>query len=912
MNKKLLLAIVVIVLAGAAYWVWNLRDSGDTKADAPPANKATTVEKSATTPPSKEPELDKPAPEAPHFRSDKDPKGTLRLEGVVFDEDDQPLGGATIVINSNPSKTTVSRAGDGFFAFDDLIGRTYTVSARSGANAAGPVRHVLTDKSEPVVLKMKKAAEILVEVVEDSGRPVAGASVELRALVHQSQTSDSDGKARFEGASAGHHWVVASASSLAPARTLVSVPSGSGVSVRARITMSRGVPVSGVVVDHGGKPVVGALVGARPAAKIYSGLDLSKDGVKSDGRGRFTIPAVAAGSHRFFASLEGYPTAQTEPISIAGDSAFGGVEIRFEEAAKLSGRVVEGSETPVPWAQVRVIGDPAAGSRGISRQATADEDGRFEIRGLPRQKIVAIAQAETATSEASEVDLEAKAEQDVTLELTITAVIAGRVVTSGGEPVGEAQVVAMPDFWGGGDMKEFALRGVSSVRTDPGGNFSFAGIPDGAYRVRASRSAMSQSMWLEPGTKAKAGDTNVRVILDPEGGVKGQLVTKNGEHPELFTVRPRFPPGIPVVAEDGEFEVRDLSPGHYDITFQGPTFAETTVRDVEIKPGQIFDMGRVEVVRGRIISGTVRNAGGSAVEGAKVAAGQQLIGDGTTAVSAFGDSVDQAQGTRTATADRDGRYRLYGVGHGELVLVAEHASAGRSLGVHIPAQEADSEIDVHLRPFGSAAGKVTVGGKQTQGVQVLATTPEASGNLMNVVVTGKNGSFVFERLPAGDYVFKAISGAMGSAQTGSTSATIKGKRRAMVDINIDIGDISIEIAINGKGGAKIDAAQMFLFTGMVEVKTGKEMHEKFVQAGGNVQMTFAQAGKNAAFSKLRPGEHTICAIPIGGDLTDPTFMKRLQEHRMDLAVYCSKLDIAGSPKSQKHSIEVPPMTPLPE
>ena len=62
--------------------------------------------------------------------SDDDPKGALRLEGQVVDQDDKPVAGATVTLSSNPPRTAKSEE-DGGFAFDALVARPYTLTARA-------------------------------------------------------------------------------------------------------------------------------------------------------------------------------------------------------------------------------------------------------------------------------------------------------------------------------------------------------------------------------------------------------------------------------------------------------------------------------------------------------------------------------------------------------------------------------------------------------------------------------------------------------------------------------------------------------------------------------------------------------------------------------------------------------------
>src|SRR6188472_2736951 len=61
----------------------------------------------------------------PTILVDDDPAGVLRLEGLVLDADEKPVGGATVVVSANPSRVATTDA-DGSFGFDKLVGRSYT------------------------------------------------------------------------------------------------------------------------------------------------------------------------------------------------------------------------------------------------------------------------------------------------------------------------------------------------------------------------------------------------------------------------------------------------------------------------------------------------------------------------------------------------------------------------------------------------------------------------------------------------------------------------------------------------------------------------------------------------------------------------------------------------------------------
>lgn len=144
----------------------------------------------------------------------------------------------------------------------------------------------------------------------------------------------------------------------------------------------------------------------------------------------------------------------------------------------------------------------------------------------------------------------------------------------------------------------------------------------------------------------------------------------------------------------------------------------------------------------------------------------------------------------------------------------------------------------------------------------------------------------------------------------SVDATVLAGKNVEVTIAVAKGDITLSITINGKDGAHIDAAQVFLVKGIAGFKTGKDITGAFTR-GGMVGMEFAMGANAVAFADLLPGSYSVCTIPINGDLSDQTFMQRVMREGDSLAVYCVQYEVKAAPKAQTFVQEVPPMNPLP-
>lgn len=848
----------------------------------------------------------------PQVALDDDPPGPLLLEGQVLDGSEQPVGGATVRLSSVPPRTATSDA-DGSFSFDKLIPRAYSLTARRGDQVGGPVQHSLRASSEPVIIRLATGAALDVTVVAAAtGAPIAGATVRLGDDQALTATTDSSGVGHLRGVAGGYEWVVARATGFAAGRSMVQVPAVPGAVAAVRLELRRGAPVSGVVVDDRGAPIAGARVWESDTADPFGDTN-EEDRVTTDEKGRFTLAAVAAGTHRFHASHPEHPTATSEPRAVDGASPTEGVRIQLARGARLAGHVVDRSDAPVAWASVTV--GPRRNSRGgemVPRRTTTDERGAFQLRGLPRAALLALAASEESTSATAEVDLTAVADRrDLLLRLDVSGRIEGVVVDSAGQPVAEAEVVAHPDFLSGAVPEDVGVRGWSVEATDGGGRFAFRGLPDGKYRVDASRGGARGGD--QPGrhsATAATGDTGVRLVVESPGVVRGRVQLPDGSSPPLFTVAIGYAPPLPVSSRTGAFELPAVAPGKHDLTVRGPDFSPTIVRDVVVAEGQVRDVGVVKVAKGRTVSGRVLDAGGAPVAGATVALGMNLIGDGRSLVSSVASSFGDQLAMRRTTSDADGRYAVSGIDPAKaMVIAAEHETAGRSAAASIPQGSESLTIDLVLAGVGSIAGVVAANGKPTA-AQVVATPPGAPGQSI-VVSAGADGTYQIERLAAGDYKVTAALGSGTGAVTRSKSARVEVGKRAKVDIDIPLGDITLTISVKPRGAGKIDSSQVFLFAGKVSPTNAREVNEAFTSASGDGGAKAAMPSTgDTHFTDVSPGVYSVCVLPLAGDLSDPQVQQRIMAALDKLKVYCSPYTVTAAPVQQSYTAVVPPMEPL--
>lgn len=907
MNKKVLGGIAALVVVLVGVWFFAIRDRGSAEKtpDAKPDPRSAEVVLPKETTPA-EPAPQAPAGVAPKWSLDTDPEGPLVLEGQVQGPDGAGVGGATVWLASVPPRQTTSEA-DGTFSFDKLVGRTYALTASTADLVGGPVSYKLTDKSDPVVIRLAAGATVVVTVTDDAGTPIAGATV--KTMDERSEKTDDKGVATVRPVRPGWVAIVASAEGYADEAGFTTVGSA-GATGTIAVRLHKGFFVSGKVVDDRGKPIAKVRVTAHESVWDF-GTDSTRDFALTDDSGVFQVGPLAAGTHTLRAADGEHAPASSSPVTVSG-SPVTGISIVMQAGAVVGGTVVDASKKPVAFATVRVAGKGANAWEQTARQATTDKAGAFELRGLARTKVQVRAESDTAASAITDADLSTKAAvTDLVLVLDVTGTITGRVVDDAGRAVPEVQVNAFPDLFGGGNTEGLALAGMSSATTDGDGAFTVHGLPDGKYRLWAARSSTNVWQdWGQQGTSAKTGDANVKIVLPAPGSLKGALVVKGSDKgaPSVAYVQVGQKPPTPV-GPDGKFELRDLAPATYDVAIRGPEFTEQIRRDVKIEPNKGTDLGTIELVRGRRLSGKVVDKNGP-VAGARVKLGDMLFS--SEGAEAQMENIESMYGVRSAETDQSGDFTIVGVPTKPTTLLAEHSERGRSTGVPVPEGDADVALGtVTLHGFGTIVGTVTQKGKPFGRVTVSQST-KGGGATASFVQTSDDGSFTMAKVPEGTIVLQAMQQQMMSMKSASTTVTVVAGKQTKVTIDIPVGTLTLNVSVKALPNNQVDAAQVFLFRGLAAFTNGKEITDGFMQ-GGAQGMKFWLGGSAPmpAFDELVAGDYSVCTIPITGSLMDPTFQQRIQENIATLKVYCKATKVAASPTAQTFVAEVPAMEPLP-
>jgi RNA polymerase sigma factor (sigma-70 family) len=865
---KVAIAVVLaaVIVVGARFaGLWG---SGGAK---PPV----TARETAAVPPPAPPRPTTPAPaaaprELPPVHDD-DPKGTLRLEGQVIDEHDAPVAHALVAIDANPPMI-VETESDGAFVFEGLIRRDYRIEATAGERYAGPARLRLGDNPEPVTLRMRKGGTVEVAITERAtGAPVQGAELELRSTLVWKATTDASGVARLRGVGAGWLPLAVRAKGFAPAAMMLATSGNPDTTERVALSLAYGAAINGRVVDDAGKPIAGARVVATNASEPLPVVDPRRDGVLTAGDGTFSVPTVSAGTWRLTATAGDHAPVTSVPLTVDGEHARNGVELVLAAGAVVRGVVQDKAGKPVAGADVSVVAQGFVPWRP-RRQAFTDASGRFAIAGLARRDVEVVAWHDSGASAIVPVDLTSKREREVALTLDVSGAITGTVVDKTGQPIGDAQVIAEPDWTGGtGDRGAWAVRGVQETVTDQGGAFRFAGLPDGSYRIRAARPGSSEAaLALSEGVLARPGASAIRIVLPAEGRVVGKVQLADGKPPAAFTVTLGATNPVPFAASDGAFALAAAA-GTHPLTVSGPGFV-TTTKQATIAEGKDTDLGTITVTPGRSIAGRVVDEHGTPIAKATVAAGSLLTGGGAELY--IKDESINAKDTET---DANGRFVLDGFSPASLTVVAGKAGVGRSASIRLPASPDSATLELVLRPTSGITGKVTRNGAPLADTVVIANPIGAVASNF-FVVTGPDGTFALDALAPGAYVVYPMLGGGGNRPKDMYTRKVEvvAGANAKVDIDATPGTIALTWSVKTDTGTPVPMAQLIVVQAAIDPQTVEELRDGTHMTFGDqvipIYLRGVTAG-SATIEGMRAGVHTACLLvgAPGADTSAPKF-----------------------------------------
>jgi hypothetical protein len=503
-------------------------------------------------------------------------------------------------------------------------------------------------------LALARGGTIEGRVLDGDGRPIRGATVRAltsaRNSTEHSAQVDRDQLRRYSGRTAPPAPPAGSAFSADPQF----VPRGELGVLLGPIPP---IPPPGAVAARPATIVdpriAGASLEAEPEPLAVSPARASIWTTGADGRYRIT--GLAKSKLHVLAFAAGFAEARSKQVAIAPGEVTDDVEIVLTSGTFLFGKVTDTRGAAVAGAQVT-----AKPEVGVPLEAFCDGDGMYRLGPLSgKLELHASAYGHVGATRSLEVSPStgtkaAERREDITLDAA-DAILAGTLDDAGGAAVAGATI----------EVLSGTGKGRNAV-TDADGTFSIDMLPSGRVRVRVTHPDYPAD---ELEATASAGQ-RVRLRLALGGYVEGVLLdATSGEPIAGMTIDAKGPAGTRAEATSdakGQWKLGPLKPGTWRIEAKLPGFIAVT-RDVDVPasraPGttSVRDV-RIDLERGALVGGTVRDRRGQRVGGAHITIKRS---DGR------GEPVE-------TDADSQGEFRIHDAPAGLVVVTATYGGASGS------------------------------------------------------------------------------------------------------------------------------------------------------------------------------------------------------------------------------------------
>jgi RNA polymerase sigma-70 factor (ECF subfamily) len=640
--------------------------------------------------------------------------------------------------------------------------------------------------------------ELTGRVIDPERRPVAGATVAGRRQgMTASPDADAelpvmvtaaDGSFRYTGLSPGRYNLHARAPGLAVGGQL-SIEIEPGTSPPAvDLQLPRGGAIfSGQVRDAAAGPIPGATVRVQGRGNIDSGgvVAIQLPGrpasgypaasdfkVKTDAEGRFSIQ-LAHFHYAVTVRAEGYGRAFAQ-IELGSDVAR---TFRLEPTSPVAGQVVSVMGSPIAGAEVMALRhDPAgpAGQGGPWGPNRTDDEGNFHLPDLPPGEYWLLARKGALAGQLDRVlRVSAEGAQDpVQIRIGVGVEVSGRLRDADG-PVGGARVhlLTSNEAWARiGDARPLGT-------ADQDGRFRLTCVLPGQYQLevfdRHNAPRLVERLLV-------SGPVTRDLLLPPAASVTGQVLTSDGRpavgakvnaHSTSPGPRGRSYADSGVTDSQGHFSLGHLGAGA--LTMQARLGDQTVlVRGQQVQPGRETQLV-LRLGPAASLSGVVTWDDGTPAADARLQVTTLLA---HPAIPSDRHRTDE-QGRFRITGLPAGVVRILAVpggelGGGDLLAASRRMRLTLAEGQHRP----DVALVLPRRQHFIAGVVLDQGGQPAAGIRVMAALPDdddddrAPPRPGASALSGADGAFRIEELPAGAYLVTAAADDEGSAARSGVAA----------------------------------------------------------------------------------------------------------------------------------------------
>jgi hypothetical protein len=764
------------------------------------------------------------------------------LAGIVRRADGSPVAGAQVIVATEGGKSetpvgTLTTGPDGRFRIvAPLLASSLRVVAYKRGFSPSESRKVDPNMAaRDLSIVLSKGEEVGGIVRDTAGHPLAGVAVtmqrigrDLLADVADPPLTDSEG--RFSTRVTAETWRATFSKEGYLTREITNLTL-TATTKPLLATLEPAAAIRGRIVRSDGS----GIESARVTAEDMPGQTITA------ADGSFTLAPVRAGANVVTCKTPGGATGEANVTAPASD-----VRVVVDGTGVLRGRVVDKGGAPVPMFEV-LVSPFSSGNEGLAQ--FADADGRFTLNDVPAGEMEVTVSADGFFKTLKHgVEVEAgKATEEMTFTLSRGRTAHGRVVSSGGEPLGEVMI---------GDARESKLWTETDewyeepAKTNADGTYEIGDLPIDRLPLEFEKEGFGPVVReLPPGD----GDVTIDVTLSPALVLTGRVVGPDGQpvpRARVFAYSAAATATFPLAETDGQgaFRLRGLVPAHYDL------FA-TTASDIDAVPAEgeeSLDGKLLDVDVERVHDVTIRTSPG--LFGA--ISGEMTGGEPRATVSIH---VSTRNGLITREAGQ-GHYRLpkipIGMDTVRATLLSENRWT-RPVVVEVVAN-GEARADLHLPESFPIDGRVLRDGLPSSGERIDFT--DDSGEQVHAS-TAEDGTYS-TNLVAGRYRI-----AVGSY---SIERDIAGP--GTVDIEVDLARVVVTI-VDAVTEAPIEDATVS------SLDAGYLGHRARTSSKGQVKLDLPRSVNEIVVEK--EGYGTATAAPSSPVLVKLTRSKEVAVHIVD-------------------------------
>ena len=527
--------------------------------------------------------------------------------------------------------------------------------------------------------------------------------------------------------------------------------------------------------------------------------------------GAFTFNRLEPGNRwSLRVSHPSYQELQVGPIDVPEEGTVQ-ESIQLEDGFVLYGRVVAaGTQIPVAGARLS-LENPAARfmpklkDKMQPDETVTDENGYYELRNVtPNGKLLACSAKGYATQlnqrDVSIVGVsELRKQIDFTLEEGM--VIAGRVLAPDGTGVEGLRIDAL------GSNAKSSSRGAGVSGKD--GEFLIADVAEGRYSLRIAKEGLARKKFHSDPQQASAGDTDVEIRLQAQGGLMGVVVGSDGPLSRFsITVRQEHPTNKAfghVVkkaafnkAKNGAFTIEGLNQGTYIVQADATGYATSFSPPVQVEQGSQTPDVEVQMTAGGTISGIVLDTyTKEPIVGAKVTTfdNNHIQSEFTNLLTAMAPTgLTKAE----AKTDAEGRFELPLIlPDSYQVRIEKRGYTGFTTNDVAVLEGQDIDLGtIALAKGGTVRGTAFLSnGEVGAGVEITITPTSPALGTGQRTRADANGNFVLQNIPAGDY---KLQGARPAKATESPFQKIVDMKNSEIQVNVVDGqEHSVDLYLGG-------------------------------------------------------------------------------------------------------------------